>query len=302
VPIILSEGLADLIHTVGWRHCLSGPLQSLSLWLLFRIRMAGFAINYLTPTASVGGEVTRAALLAANHPGPEAVSGVIIGKFCFAFAHLVFVVAGSAFILWRIPLPTVLWISMLVSSAMLAGGMMTFLLVQKHGKLGAVVRWLVARKLGGRALQRAAAGITKVDEALKVFHRERPRDLWLAVGWHLLGYSVGIFQTWLFFRVLNPDASLTLVAGTWFLGMWFDLLTFAVPLNLGTLEGSRVVVFKSIGYDAVSGMAYGVALRCAQLFWAGFGLVSYGLLVSKKGAQPPALTNAPRHEDRPPGR
>ena len=37
------------------------------------------------------------------------------------------------------------------------------------------------------------------------------------------------------------------LAAIWVLGMWFDMLTFAVPLNLGTLEGSRVVAFKAIG-------------------------------------------------------
>ena len=28
-------------------------------------------------------------------------------------------------------------------------------------------------------------------------------------------------------------------AAVWFLGMWFDLLTFAVPMNAGTLEGTH---------------------------------------------------------------
>jgi hypothetical protein len=60
--------------------------------------------------------------------------------------------------------------------------------------------------------------------------------------------------------------------------LWFDLLAFAVPLNLGTLEGSRIVAFKAVGYDALLGMTYGVALRLSELFWAGFGLVSHGLL------------------------
>src|SRR4051794_16984531 len=62
VPLILCEGVAELIHTMGWRHCLSGPSRCLSLTRLFRIRMAGYAINYVTPTAALGGEVTKAGL------------------------------------------------------------------------------------------------------------------------------------------------------------------------------------------------------------------------------------------------
>jgi uncharacterized protein (TIRG00374 family) len=278
IPLILIEGVADLAHTVGWRRCLSGPYRSLPLVVLFCIRMAGFAINYLTPTASLGGEVTKAALLASNHRGPEATSGVLIGKLCFAFAHLLFVAMGSLTILWRIQLPRALWVAMLISSASVAGGMVAFLLIQKYGKLGVVIRWLVARKLGGRLLERAAWNITEVDEALKLFYQTRPWDLALGVCWHLLGYSVGIFQTWLFFYLLNQDVSLVVAAGVSVLCSWFDLLTFAIPRSLGTLEGSRIVAFKAAGYDAVLGMTYGVTLRLAELFWAGFGLVSYGLL------------------------
>ena len=293
VPLILCEGVADLIHTVGWRHCLSGSHQSLSLVRLFRIRMAGFAINYLTPTASVGGEVTKAVLLASHQRGPESVTGVLIGKLCFAFAHLLFVVLGSLFILWRIQLPRSLWLAMLVSSVLLAGGMGAFLLIQKHGRLGAVVRWLVARRLGGRRLQRAAHGLTEVDEALKLFYRERPLDLAAAILWHLVGFSVGILQTWLFFTLLRQEASLALAASAWFLGLWFDLLTFAVPLNLGTLEGTRIVALRALGYDALLGMTYGVAIRLAQLFWAGFGLVNYGLLAARSPHGKPLAATSP---------
>jgi hypothetical protein len=111
------------------------------------------------------------------------------------------------------------------------------------------------------------------------------------VFWHLLGYSVGILQTWFFFTLLHQNASLALAASAWFLGLWFDLLTFAVPLNLGTLEGTRIISLKALGYDALLGMTYGVAIRLAQLFWAGFGLANYGLLATRPlPGKPPAVT------------
>src|SRR5215469_3973182 len=72
IPLMLGEGVAEMIHTIGWRNCLSGPLRSQSWFTLFRIRMAGYAINYLTPTAALGGEVIKGTLLASRHRGPEA--------------------------------------------------------------------------------------------------------------------------------------------------------------------------------------------------------------------------------------
>ena len=219
--------------------------------------------------------------LPAHCRGAEAASGVLVGKLSFALGHLLFVVLGAAVIVWQVQLPGTLLAAMLVSGGLVASGVIAFLLLQKYGKLGALVRWLAARKVGGRPLERAARELTAVDEAMKQFYRERPWGLPLAVGWHFVGYSVGIAQTWLFFHLLRQDASWPMAAGVWFLGMWFDLLTFAVPLNLGALEGSRIVVFRAIGYTALAGMTYGIVIRLSQIFWSGFGLAAYGLLAAR---------------------
>jgi len=279
--LMLCEGVAEVFHTMGWRHCFSGTLRAMPLWRLFRIRMAGNAMNYITPSAALGGEVTKVALLATNHRGVEAVSGVLIEKICLALGHLSVVCLGVPFVLWRIELPRPLWLGMLTSTALLASGILTFLLLQKHGKVGVLIRWLAARRVGGRALQKLAKDFTEIDGVLKRYYRNRPLDLWLAVGWHLTGFSAGIAQTWFFLHLMNKEASLALTATVWFLGMWFDLLSFAVPMNLGVLEGSRIVALKAVGFNAVLGMTYGVALRITLLFWAGFGLVNYALLAAQ---------------------
>ncbi|HUC86208.1 MAG TPA: hypothetical protein VL970_13510, partial [Candidatus Acidoferrales bacterium] len=97
----------------------------------------------------------------------------------------------------------------------------------------------------------------------------------------LVGYSVGIVQTWFFFHLLHQDATWIVASSAWFLGMWFDLLTFAIPQNLGTLEGTRVLVLQTFGYTALMGVAYGFALRLAQIIWSCVGLAFYALLVSR---------------------
>jgi len=209
------------------------------------------------------------------------VTGVLIGKLCFGFAHLLFVFTGSIFILATVKLPTALWVTMLFSSALVASGIGIFFLIQKRGKLGTIVRWLAARKLSGRLLQKAAAGITEIDEALKNYYRERPGELLRAICWHFVGYSLGIAQTWYFFSLLNRT-SWVVAAATWFLGMWFDLLTFAMPFGLGTLEGTRIIALRAVGYNALLGIIYGAAQRLAQLFWAAAGLIIYVFLASRK--------------------
>ncbi len=289
VPFILFEFVAEAIHTIAWSHCLSGPLRRLSWLRLFQIRMAGYAINYLTPTAALGGEVTKAAFLSSCCSEPEAVSGVLAGKLCTGIGQLLFVAFASVVLIGNATLPHPVWVAMILSGGLVAAGMLAFLLLQKHGKLGALVRWLAAQKFSGRTLQGAARQISEVDEALKILHRQRPQALALAVGWHLFAHATGILQTWCFFSLLYHPVSMVTTTAVWVLGMWFDLLAFAVPLNLGTLEGSRVVAFKAIGFDAVTGMAFGIAQRLAQLSCACLGLATYARLTSRIGRLPVKL-------------
>ena len=104
VPIVLIEGVADIFHTLGWKRCLGGIGRRYSFFNIFRIRLSGYSINYLTPTASLGGEITKGTLLSENSRGSEAASGVIIGKLSYTLAQLLFVAFGSITILWGLSL------------------------------------------------------------------------------------------------------------------------------------------------------------------------------------------------------
>jgi uncharacterized protein (TIRG00374 family) len=266
VPIILSEGFANLAHTVAWRQCIPGNSRRVPLLRLFRMAMAGFATNYLTPTASVGGDVTRATLLTSVAKTPEPISSALIDKLCMAVAHVLIAMFGSIFLLFHIKLPPQIWFLILTSLLLFAAGILAFLLLQKFGKLGAGLRWMGAHNRGGRWMQQASERITDVDNALQAFYRERPLALMLSIGWHLLGLAVAIFQAWLFLRLLHRPAPLNLVLVAAFLGLWLDLITFAVPMNVGALEGSRMFALKAIGLDAASGTAFGMPFALLKCF------------------------------------
>ncbi len=281
-PLILSEGVADLFHTLGWRHCLSGPHRELSFYRIFRIRMAGGSINYLTPAAGMGGEVTKGTLLYLNHQGPEAATGVIIGKLAYSLAQLLLVVLGSLTLFWAVQFPAGVWEAMFTGTILLGGGILGFLAVQKYGKLGAVVRWLVAHKLGGRTLEKAAYHVTEVDQELQRFYKDHPKGLPLAVFWHIVGMAVGTAQTWYFLFLLTDQASLTIAAAIWVLGSWLDIVGFAIPIDIGVMEATRIIAFSALGFPSSLGLTYGITVRLRQIFWAGVGLLFYATLLAEK--------------------
>lgn len=282
IPLVLIEGVADIFHTLGWRHCLTGYYRKLSFFRIFRIRMSGFSINYLTPTATLGGEVTKGTLLSSAGTSSGAVTGVLIGKLAFVLAQLILVSLGSSVTLWKVDLPSGVWPALLIGNAILACGVFSFLLVQKYGKLGAVVRWLASHAIGGKLVRNAAFHTTEIDNELQLFYSNHPRELPKAIAWHMLGMGCGIIQSWYFFYLVSDRPSLVVAASVWFLGSWFDLLSFAIPMGIGVQEATRILTVKALGYGAVLGLTYGAVLRIEQIFWAGFGLLCYATMVSKK--------------------
>ena len=181
MPLVLLDGVTELFHAQGWRHCLSGSHRSLPFLRVFSIRLAGSSINHLTPTAGFGGEVTKGVLLASDRMGAQAAAAVIVDKLSLALAQLLFVVGGTCAVLWKIALPRSLWVALVTGTLLLLAGVVGFFIVQKYGKLGAVVRWAVAHRLGGAGLKKAALHMTQVDHTLQLFYRDRPLDLPLSI-------------------------------------------------------------------------------------------------------------------------
>jgi len=281
-PLIFIQVGADLFHTLAWRRCLSRDHQAFSFFRIYQIYMAGFALNYLTPTAQMGGEITRGTLLTARGSGSDAASGVIIGKLSEAIGLLLFVSVGSLFILSAAQLPPGLFPALAAGSVLMGGGITAFMLLQRFGKLGSLVRWLTRRNVGGDPLRRLGKSLAKVDASMMRFHRERPWDLAISIGWHMAGSVVGIIQAALFLYALTGRPMFATACGVWLLSSWFNLLAFAVPLGIGIHEGGRVLAFTIMGLDAVMGLTYGVVLRLEQIFWALFGLGTYALLLGEQ--------------------
>jgi hypothetical protein len=209
--------------------------------------------------------------------GTDAATGVIIGKLSYALTQFLYAFLGSIIILSKINLPSVAFKLLFAGSALVGAGIIGFLLVQKYGKLGAILRWLVDRNIGGKWLKKAAGYVSEVDQALADFYRNRPLDLFLSIFWHSVGMTFSIVKAWYFLYLLS-DGDLALAAGVWFLGTWLDLVTFPIPLEIGVQESIRVIVFTALGFSMAMGLTYGLALRVEQIAWAIVGFAAYAVL------------------------
>jgi hypothetical protein len=139
------------------------------------------------------------------------------------------------------------------------------------------------------------ASAEHLDHALQHFYRRQPRRLSLSVGFHLLGWFLGVLETVLFLWVLQVPASVAAAAVIETLASAVRFATFFVPGSVGALEGANAAAFAALGLGASAGLGFSLLRRCRQVVWIGIGLVVLaGIRASKLGGglRPPSEASA----------
>jgi glycosyltransferase 2 family protein len=255
--IVGQEIVAHLFNAVAWRFAfMPGDARAVPLGELVRLRIAGDAVNYLTPTATLGGEVARAAMLRAGRdPGVGAVS-VIIAKATQTLAQALFITAGLVLVASE-------WLSFAaVRSAMpwtLVGVALAALgLYACRAWWRAGAAWAWQHVFGARVME---------------FVRGHPERVALSTAMFALGYAWGIFEAYWICRLLGFQVPIVTAVAIEVLSITVDGMLFVVPAKIGTQEGGKVAVFAALGLPLPLGLAFGITRHVRELAWAGLGLL-----------------------------
>jgi lysylphosphatidylglycerol synthase-like protein len=263
--ICLPYGLVMVIDTLGWRYAFSRNRAPFSR--LVAARIAGEAVNVVTAVLPVGGDAIKVWLLGPYVPYREGVASVIIAKTTITIAQALFLLVGVV----------VAW--MLAMDARLLTGMLWLLLVEAVCVGGFVLVQVAGFVTGGaRLLSRfnalkALAAAERVDNELQHFYRREWRRLSLSIGFHFLGWLLGVIEAVLILRVLQVPVGLAGAVVIEALGSGVRFATFFVPGSLGALEGANTGAFTALGLGASAGLGFSLVRRGRQLVWIGIGLL-----------------------------
>ena len=253
------------VDTLGWRYAFA--YDRVPFLRLMAARVAGEAVNVMTAVAPVGGDAIKVWFLRPHVPYRESVASVIIAKTTITLSQTLFLLLGVAVALAlsvdaRL-VAAMLWL--LLVELVGAGG---FLLVQVTGLLGRG-----ARRLSRFGTLKAIASAENLDQTLQSFYRRQWRRFSLSMAFHLLGWLMGVLETWLFLKVLHVPASLATAVVIETLGSAVRFATFFMPGSLGALEGANTAAFAALGFGAQAGLAFSFLRRLRQVVWIGLAWI-----------------------------
>ncbi len=285
--VIAFELLIDACNTAAWRFTL--PLRSpIGFGLLYWVRQAGVAINQITPTATVGGEVVKTVLLRPRLRPAATAASLVAARMSYALGQTVLVLLGLSAIFAHTHHTPDLSRAIAMAVVGTAGGVLAFVWLQGRGIFTKLADAIARLGIARHTVERLRDAVSTLDRQLATFYRERPGAFVASVGWHVVGQLVGLLQLAFILTALGTPTPLATCLAIEAFALVLDSAAFLVPGRVGVQEAGRVLVFTTFGLSATTGLAVAVIVRLNQLAVVAIGLAAYAALTLR----PPAPTRA----------
>jgi putative membrane protein len=290
---VMSVGTA--VATAGWGiaavaafHLVPLLLDALAWWVLFPqanrprwqslfwMRWIGESISNLVPSATVGGDIVRARLVAINGvPLSTAAASVIVDLTLGVVTQIVFTLLGLALLInvtgsTSFVGPTLM--GTLIGVAAVAG----FIFAQRRGMFR-FVSVIITRLVNSPEWSSLVEGGETLDERVRALYARR-RSVLGCCAWTIVSLVASSGEIWIALHALGLPATFVNALILQSMAMTIRSVAFPVPGALGVQEGGYLVVGNLLGIPGEAAFAISLITRFRDLTVGVPGLVTWQLL------------------------
>lgn len=274
-PLLLLPSCAwHLSNTIAWNFAFPPDAFKPRLLTLFAAKLAGEAVNQLTPLANLGGEPVKAYLLTHRTPGPRGMASVVVDKTAQIAVGLSFTVLGLGLLFYYHDVSELIPLEYRVFFAcLLIVSLAAFWVFYKRQErmFTSLLKLLRSAGLRTDLIERNMGRAARIDTNIGTFYRTHRTRFLRALFFQSIGWFMGTCETYAILWALDAGV------GFWFcfllnaLGAVINGLFFFMPSNIGVMEGSLVFLFSSLGLDPSLGLSLGLTRRMRRVFWIFIG-------------------------------
>ena len=263
-----------ITNSVAWRCAFPADAFRPRLVSLFMAKLAGEAVNQLTPLANLGGEPLKAYLLRQQSPTSRGLASVVINKTGQVFTGLAFTAVGLSLVIlyWDVPQSIPMPIRAGLAALFVAAALLLYGVYRKQRRMFSSLLGF-ARRLGIRLdlIERRMAKAVRIDENISRFYRHHRARFGLVMLFHACGWMLGACETYVILRALGTGIDFEVAFLITSLTVIINSLFFFMPSNIGVLEGGQVFLFLTLGLDPAVGLSLGIVKRMRKVFWISVG-------------------------------
>lgn len=271
---IALEAVSRIMNTLGWRVTIADYPRSLGLGELFAARIAGEAIDYVTPSAQLGGQFVMALMVRRKLRMPLGLATVVVASLAEAIGQIMFVVAALLISIQMIPAAHRLVWPIAGGLAIAIALALGFFYVQTKRPFSYL--WRAAAKFDFADVSRydIKESADEADSILLEFYARHRVRLILSCLCYFVAWSMGPVEIFILLKLLHQAATVRVALLVEGVGLLIERATFLIPAKLVSQEGGKALILALIGYPAGVGFAIGFLRRIKEMVWVLFGLVS----------------------------
>lgn len=292
MPIFLMTSLWYFCYTLAWDQFLKRLKGHISLWELFRAKIAGEAVNTVTPANFLGGDPVRIYILKKHFPVTEGAASVVVDRTLHTMAILIVVFIGMVATFWELPflplnmrygLPIILIISCTFVGFVFAH--------QRRGLFTFLMFLLRKLRLKKNFSSKTVEQFGELDGHIADFYIKNPRAFWTALSLHTTGRLLGVVEIYAVGKIFYPEftvyAALLLCA----LSPLINFLFAFIPGALGVMEGAYSGVLYILHMPPEVGLSIQIFKRIRAFLWICLGFIALGTYDRKKFLKSNILEN-----------
>lgn len=267
------ESVSRVVNTLGWRMTIVDYPRALGFGELFVARIAGEAVDYVTPSAQLGGQFVMAMMVRRKLAIAAGLATVTVATLAEAFGQIAFIsVALMTALPFEARLHHLFWPVMggLGIAAALAIGFLVVQLKQPFSKLWKIAARFEAPHLDNPEMAAAAA---EADARLINFYERHRWRLLASTICYTLAWAMGPVEIFIYLKLLHVPATWIVALLVESLGLLIERATFLIPAKLVSQEGGKALILSLLGYSADIGFAIGFLRRIKEMVWVLFGLI-----------------------------
>lgn len=275
-PLILVPYLViGVFDTVAWRITLPAAARPhIPFHVLYFVRMAGEAVNSVTPTAAVGGEPLKAYMLRPyGVSGGDGMASVVIAKTALTAAQSLFTAIGVAALLDRMGRRGLALALLVTLFALSVGFTLLLVWVQRRNPASTVWRWL--RRIAPRAafVTRMEAGVGTLDRRLADFYHVERGSFFRASSANLVAWLLGVVETQVMLTLIGSPVPWQEALIIEALAQPIRAAAIIVPGGIGTQELGGVWLCTYLGMAEPVAVTLWLLKRAREVVFDGVGLV-----------------------------
>ncbi|MGO9601823.1 MAG: lysylphosphatidylglycerol synthase domain-containing protein [Candidatus Binataceae bacterium] len=271
---IALESVARFVNTIGWRVTIYDCPPSLGMTQLFFTRIAGEAIDYVTPSAQLGGQFVMAMMVRHKLRMPFALATVVIAALAEVVGQIVFITVALLMSLHMIPGGARLFGPIIGGFAVAVALAAGFFFVQRRQPFSHLWRAAAKFDIAGVKREDIKASADEADALLIDFYSRHRARFVIAAVCYVIAWSLGPAEIYILLRLLHQADSLRIAILVEGIGLLIERVTFLIPAKLVSQEGGKALILSMLGYPAGVGFAIGFLRRIKEMVWVLLGLLS----------------------------